>query len=42
MKLLTNRLPAPLTAVPELERFIDRVFNGTMFPSQLLPPIETA
>lgn len=42
MKLLTNRLPAPLTTVPELERFIDRVFNVPMFPNQLLPPIETA
>ena len=42
MRLLTNRLPAPLTAVPELERFIDRVFNAPMFPTQLLPPIETA
>ena len=42
MKLLTNRLPAPLTTVPELERFIDRVFNVPLFPNQLLPPIETA
>jgi HSP20 family protein len=42
MKLLTNRLPAPLNTVPELERFIDRVFNVPMFPNQLLPPIETA
>ena len=44
MRLLTNRVPAPLANVPELERFIDRVFNfnGPMLPTQLLPPIETA
>ena len=42
MRLLTSRLPAPLTAVPELERFIERVFNAPMVPSQLMPPIETA
>jgi len=44
MRLLANRVPAPLAHVPELERFIERVFNyGTpMIPTQLLPPIETA
>jgi HSP20 family molecular chaperone IbpA len=37
-------VPAPLAHVPELERFIDRVFNYNtpIFPTQLLPPIETA
>ena len=44
MRLLTNRVPAPLANVPELERFIDRVFNFNppMYPTPLLPPIETA
>jgi HSP20 family protein len=43
MRLLTNRVPAPLANVPELERFIDRVFNfNPPMVSNLLPPIETA
>jgi HSP20 family protein len=41
MKLLAPRLPANLANVPELERFIDRLFMPTMFQTPL-PPIETA
>ena len=41
MRMLTTKVPAQLTQVPELERFIDRFFGAPLFPN-VHSPMETA